>query len=464
LVLVRPTDTTPDQKEESSVAIKGKGTRNLAVGENFSATTKHERKVISVRFRKLMLTPVTLMVAFFAVAMCNTVAASAATAAPDPAPACTTHLGIPFTTPSEWLSDQSPGVVQDAIPMLFKPAGYRPSDNVAVPKWIKQHSIIAPAVQSFTTTDKGCRDGHIENAYFHVVYAAGTMAGVVLPAQYTTTTVSLTRTKVYTKAITIWTSGIFLGSCGNPLPGARILIKIYVHVTVTVKPKPKPKKHKTVQVKTTKPLPTCAGNIVTVNGQTVCQTQSNSNSTSQSGTTQGQGSPVINNNNTIQVNVQQNQGQQQGQQSCSSNNSSSSSNCSSSTTPPTCTPPQTGTPPNCSTPPPAQSIKITAFPTENDIPTGKSSSQLSITVNASDSGGSLTIDPGNGGVSTCDSSTPQSSVTFSLTTGNNTECYILYAPSDPAQPTSMEVTYSATLGSASDIETQTFGIKYPTRT
>ncbi|MGC1177323.1 MAG: hypothetical protein WA843_04595 [Candidatus Saccharimonadales bacterium] len=123
---------------------------------------------------------------------------------------------------------------------------------------------------------------------------------------------------------------------------------------------------------------------------------------------------------------------------------------------------------NCNqTPPPSGSsppmVLITNTPSENMIPVGKNSNQLSIAVNASAAGGSLTIDPGIGGVSTCDNTTPQSSVTFSLGSGNNTECYILYAPSDADQPTSMTVTYTATLGTASDVKTDTFGIRYPTQ-
>lgn len=115
-------------------------------------------------------------------------------------------------------------------------------------------------------------------------------------------------------------------------------------------------------------------------------------------------------------------------------------------------------------PPPAKSIKIVAMTTLNDIPTGKTSGPFYIDVNASDAGGSLTVDPGIGSVSKCDSTSPLGSVSFnSLPAGGSTQCVIFYAPSDPAKPSTMTVTATAILGSASDVKSHTFGISYPVR-
>jgi hypothetical protein len=426
------------------------------VGASFrSATTFPERQVIRVRKLRMSIFAVALVVA----ALCSTAVASAATAAPNPAPACTTHLGIPFTTSSEWFSDQSPGVIQDAIPMLFKPAGYRPSDNVKLSTWVKQHIVIAPAAASFVTIDKGCRDGHIENAYFDVTYPAGTKALVVLPSQYTTSMVSLTKTKKYTKLVAKLMWGIALDSCGNPIPGSHILIKIYVQVVVhKPKPKPKPKKHKTVQVKTTKPLQTCAGEIVTINGQTVCQTQSNTNTTTQSGTTQGQGSPVINNNNTIQVNVQQNQGQGQGQQQqlCSQGQ-----NCNT-------TPPPTSCTSNCNTtPPPALAASLT-LPTINMVNANNSSGCKPIQVQASSTGDSLMVNPQDAAVAQCDANgnvgSQADSLMVPIPQGNSTVYVDFFEGNDSDQPSQDSAAVTVTnQGTTLTSGTISWDIKYPTR-
>jgi hypothetical protein len=116
-------------------------------------------------------------------------------------------------------------------------------------------------------------------------------------------------------------------------------------------------------------------------------------------------------------------------------------------------------------PPPTQTITINSLPEENDIPVGDNSGDICLNVNASDPGGSITIDPGIGSVSSTGSSTPQSSYTVSpLTAGNNSVCFVLYAPDDPtSSPTSMTVNYDATLGSVSDSVPETFGITYPSR-
>lgn len=128
---------------------------------------------------------------------------------------------------------------------------------------------------------------------------------------------------------------------------------------------------------------------------------------------------------------------------------------------------------NCTSPPPvtppvvtpAPSVTITSMTTLNDIPTGKTSGPFNITVNAS-APGTITIDPGVGGISGCNGSTPTGSFQTSLTAGNNSICVILYAPSDSGV-TSMTITATAIVstagGTAKDVKNQTFTISYPVR-
>jgi hypothetical protein len=119
-------------------------------------------------------------------------------------------------------------------------------------------------------------------------------------------------------------------------------------------------------------------------------------------------------------------------------------------------------PPN--QPPSVKSITITAMTDLNLIAAGKDSGEYDLKVNASDAGGSLTIDPGIGGVSKCDSTTPQGSLTFSnLSAGDSSFCVIIYAPNDADKPGSMTVTATATLGSAKDVKTDDVVIQYPVR-
>jgi hypothetical protein len=140
-------------------------------------------------------------------------------------------------------------------------------------------------------------------------------------------------------------------------------------------------------------------------------------------------------------------------------------NCSPPPPPPVCPPGTTGTPPNCVTPPTAPSVTITSTTTLNDIPEGKDSGPFYITVNAS-AAGSLTVDPGVGGVSDCSSSTPQGSITLPFGAGNSTLCVKLYAPTD-AGVNSMTITETAIVstsgGTAKDVKSQTFGVSHPVR-
>jgi hypothetical protein len=108
-------------------------------------------------------------------------------------------------------------------------------------------------------------------------------------------------------------------------------------------------------------------------------------------------------------------------------------------------------------------IRITGKTELNMIPAGKTSGEFYVNTYASESGGTLTVDPGIGGVSSCNSSTPESTITLNVPSGASKECVILYAPEDGDKPASMTVTMTACLGSVCDEETETVPITYPTR-
>jgi hypothetical protein len=131
----------------------------------------------------------------------------------------------------------------------------------------------------------------------------------------------------------------------------------------------------------------------------------------------------------------------------------------------TCSP-STPPPPPPPPPPVPPFVSITSFINLNQVPAGKTSGPAPFTVNASDSG-SVTVNPDLGGISDCNSSTPQSSITFQLAAGNNNECVIYYAPNDADQPTSDTITYTATVttagGTAHDQKVDTVAITYPVR-
>jgi hypothetical protein len=153
-----------------------------------------------------------------------------------------------------------------------------------------------------------------------------------------------------------------------------------------------------------------------------------------------------------------------GQNNCSPHEEETCVNNSCNVTPPPeepcgCTPEEPEEPEK----PEPPSIKITGKTELNMIPAGKTSGDFYINVYASKSGGVLTVDPGIGSVSSCNSSTPESTITTSVPSGASKECVIFYAPEDGDKPPTMTVTMTANLGSASDEATETFKITYPTR-
>jgi hypothetical protein len=114
------------------------------------------------------------------------------------------------------------------------------------------------------------------------------------------------------------------------------------------------------------------------------------------------------------------------------------------------------------TPAPTSCVTITSVIDLNDVPAGLPSGRLPFSVNSCGAG-SVTVDPGNGGISTCDSSTKQlTPLVLSLSQGDNSLCVIYYAPSDSAA-TSGSITYTAIQGPAKDVKVDTFAITHPVR-
>lgn len=122
----------------------------------------------------------------------------------------------------------------------------------------------------------------------------------------------------------------------------------------------------------------------------------------------------------------------------------------------------------CSTSPPppptTPSVLITSVIDLNDVPAGLNSGPMPFTVYASAPGARVTVDPGIGKISTCNSSTPLATVTITgLQAGDNNLCVIFYAPTDAAA-TQATITYTATLtGATPAVRQVTFAITHPTR-
>ena len=132
------------------------------------------------------------------------------------------------------------------------------------------------------------------------------------------------------------------------------------------------------------------------------------------------------------------------------------------TPPPQCPSGTIGTWPNC-VPPGDKSILILSMTDLNDIPTGKSSGPYYVEVSASDPGGSLAVDPGIGSITDCNGGSRQGSMTVAVPKGITKFCFIIWAPSDPARPTSMTITATAILGSLVDRKVDNLLITYPIR-
>ncbi len=133
------------------------------------------------------------------------------------------------------------------------------------------------------------------------------------------------------------------------------------------------------------------------------------------------------------------------------------------TPPPQCPPGTIGTWPNCVPPPSNKSIIILSMTDLNDIPTGRSSGPYYVETSASDAGGSLTVDPGIGSLTNCSGGSRQGSMTVAVPQGVTRFCFVIWAPDDPARPTSMTVTATAVLGSLVDRKVDNLLVTYPVR-
>lgn len=141
--------------------------------------------------------------------------------------------------------------------------------------------------------------------------------------------------------------------------------------------------------------------------------------------------------------------------------------CAPITPPPPPPPPceETGT---CPPPPCTQnctpSVLITTVIDLNDVPAGLNSGPMPFTVYASAPGARVTIDPGIGKISLCNSSVPLATVTITgLQAGDNALCVVFYAPTDAAA-TNATITYTATLtGATPAVRQVSFLITHPTR-
>ncbi len=362
---------------------------------------------------------------------------------------CNVSPGNTVTSTSEWLGVLRKEGVTGQVGRVFNSAGYRSYDQ-NLRQWMSQRVIRTKSHRSFRAVDYGCRGGNLFSVGIRS-YGKGKQIFVVMPLKYSKADFRTRKSGGYTKKVAISVKVIGLSDCGNPVIGTTTII-VWVKGSKPSspskpKPTPKPTPAPTPEVVVSCPTGTnwngsqCVGNVNqaeqdcratvggTWNGDMCVNTQTNNNC---GNTNVGSGNNASGDNcNTTNI--------------CSNVNSPAGVV-------------------NCTVPPQAKSIKITSSVTLNDIPVGKNSGPFTLTVNASESGGSVTVDPGIGAVSKCDSTTPVASATFSsLPAGNSELCVIFYAPSDPARPTSMTISMVATLGSSSDIKSQTFAITYPVR-
>jgi hypothetical protein len=282
------------------------------------------------------------------------------------------------------------------------------------------------------------------------------------------------------KPVRIVVNVVFPVSCWNRNRKAKIVVIIGVrpkhHKHKHHKPKKPHKKHQTPAPECSTKSPNagggnCSPTIVTVTPKQECE----ANNHSSTGCTQTTTVITVgtcsnyssgNSGDTNQGGNCNNGGTETcvGQNNCTTHEEETCVNNSCNVTPPPeepcgCTPEEPEEPEK----PEPPSIKITGKTELNMIPAGKTSGDFYINVYASKSGGVLTVDPGIGSVSSCNSSTPESTITTSVPSGASKECVIFYAPEDGDKPPTMTVTMTANLGSASDEATETFKITYPTR-
>lgn len=334
-----------------------------------------------------------------------------------------------------------------------------------VTKQMRNQLVVGRVARATRTNNHGCTGtGQMFGAGRRQLYK-GEAVAVRVPAKYGKDARS-GPAKGYHK-VTIKVSVILPISCWNLNTGT-VWVDIWVKNPPPAKAKPKPVAPKPSPAPVTVSCPSGstwngASCVVQTNTAEVKQSAEQACKANVNGTWNGNQCVIIQNTTIIQVNatcskvvVNLSDGTVQTTFKDSNGNVVNENYCTTQVvTPPPVVPP---------TPPAPKVTKIVSTTTLNDIPTGKSSGPVYITTYSSESGGMLTVDPGIGAVSRCNSNVPTGSVTFlSLPAGNSDSCVIFYAPSDPAKPTTMTVSMTAMLGSSVDVKSQTFGITYPVR-
>ncbi len=310
---------------------------------------------------------------------------------------------------------------------IARSAGFHSEDG-SLSSWMKERVVKANLASAASPEDFGCHPGTVFSVH-HRTLGKGTPVMVALPLKMSKGDVRTSPHKGFHPQA-FWANAVGKSTCSNPLKG-KVRVILFV------------RNHKKHHPKSAIAKECVAGKVIASSGN--CNTQSNTSSeTCGNGQVQSATGCI-----TIQINNVCGEvavgGSTGGGEQCKFEIHEER---------------KEEKPP----PPPPPSITITSMTTLNMIPEGKTSGPFIVTVNSSEAGGSLTVDPGIGGVSNCESSTPKSSLTFSsLTAGNSELCLILYAPSDAAKPSTMTATFSAILGSAKDVKTDTFEIQYPER-
>ncbi len=356
------------------------------------------------------------------------------------------------STPTVWLHNLEGEGVAGQTGAIEKRVGFVSRDTT-FKDWVKSRTIVAPLAQPAYVADYYCRDKQAR-LWKYEYLPAGRKVVFVLPRNLARAAVSPRPKKGYRRQM-VKNKVAGQSTCSNPTPGNAIVF-LYVRTHKRHKPRRHHVQHKKV-VKVEKPSSpplSCSPGHTLING--ACQ--------------------------TVNVSAQQECEHKGGNWNSSENLCSvivvvgncsyitvtdGSGNTVSTGAAEVCpvtvvTPPEKGC--GCKPPVETPSIVITSRPSENMIPAGVNSGELHLTVEASTKGGTVTIDPGIGSVSKCGGS-PQGSVTFSsLGSGASTLCFVLFAPEDGDKPSSMTVTYTATLaGAAPCVKEDTLEIQYQPR-
>jgi hypothetical protein len=348
---------------------------------------------------------------------------------------------------------------------MFERAGMYQSRDGSFKRWVRENVIYVSTSKVSTTQNYGCNPG--------VVFGAGSKTlpahhGVFVIKPYRNGRWSTKRHKGWTKHV-IKARIVADGSCSNGHIGT-----VYITIYTAPKPKPHPRPKPKPPAK-----PVCTNHAANnYGGKLPCVY------TPQQVPPGSCNVVVIGNNNDVSacnvtivivcsgVNVvvggpnstSVNEAVKQYESSHNCNESQTCTNDSCSTQPPcnTCQPPPCTT---CHPVPP--SVTVTSYTKLNMVNVGKDSGPAPFMVNASDPG-SVTVDPGMGGISDCSGGPEQTTpLTFNLVAGDNDECVIYYAPDDADQPQSDTITYTAIVttdgGTAKDVKQDVFAIKYPVR-